>query len=186
MVVDIRAPTRLERLVDLHQAIAPPVAAATASQLTKPVPTQTSSLGRRVGSWSVTIAIVLGIVIGFPKLLTTVLHTPFPMAAITSGSMWPELKIGDLVFIQGVKPEQIRIGDIVVFRNETNDTFTIHRVVNLDEDTLTTKGDANFKNDQPVPYTAVVGRTLNLASNKPLHLPFLGSITVFASNLRPE
>jgi len=152
----------------------------------RPAPVQTASLGRRMGSGVVTIAMVLAIVIGVPKLLSWGLHTSFPMAAITSGSMWPDLKIGDLVFIQGIAKEQIKIGDIIVFRNEENNTFTIHRVVKLGTDTLTTKGDANFKEDIPVQYSAVVGRTLNLVKNKPFHLPYLGSVTVFASNLRPQ
>lgn len=141
-------------------------------------------LGTRIGSWAISVGIVLAIVIGVPKLLSWSLHTPFPMAAITSGSMWPALKTGDLVFIQGVAREQIAIGDIIVFRNESNNTFTIHRVVKLDPDRLTTKGDANFENDLPVPYSTVIGRTFNLFKNKPLHLPYLGSVTVFASNLR--
>lgn len=56
-------------------------------------------------------------------------------------------------------------------------------MLKLDEEKLTTKGDANFDEDPPVAYDSVVGRTLT-AFRKPIRIPYLGSITVFASNLR--
>ena len=37
--------------------------------------------------------------------------------------------------------------------------------------------------DAPVKYENVVGRTLYLL-NRPVHIPYLGSITVYASNLK--
>jgi signal peptidase I len=106
------------------------------------------------------------------------------MAAITSGSMWPALKQGDLVFIKGINgKDDLTNGDIIVYRNESNNTFTIHRVVKLGDEYVTTKGDANFNEDAPVEYKYVVGKTVILLG-KPLRLPYLGSITVFASNLK--
>ena len=73
------------------------------------------------------IAIIGGVVFGFPSALSWYLDTPYPMAAITSGSMWPVLKEGSLVFIKFVEKSEIEVGDIVVYRN--NKEFTIHRVV---------------------------------------------------------
>lgn len=135
---------------------------------------------------AVYLVIVGGIVLGVPKLLSATLHTPYPMAAITSGSMWPALKEGNLVFIHGdIKKEDIKVGDIIVYRNQQNGTFTIHRVTKLKPTTLITRGDANLKDDAPVAYEDVVGRALTF-SGKPVHIPYLGAITVFASNLRPQ
>ncbi len=131
------------------------------------------------------ILIVGGLVWGLPRLLSWGLNTPYPMAAITSGSMWPVLNEGDLVFIQGVPRESLVVGDVIVFRNEGGPGFTIHRIVTLGEDKLTTKGDANFDNDPPVKYQNVVGKALAWGG-KPLHIPYLGSITVAANNLREE
>lgn len=128
--------------------------------------------------------IIFGIVFGLPRFLSWALHTQYPMAAITSGSMWPALKEGDLVFVQGIPKEDIKVGDIIVYRN-TGGGFTIHRVVKLSESKITTKGDANFGEDAPVSYSDVVGRTFNIGS-KPLSIPYLGSITVFASNLKND
>lgn len=129
------------------------------------------------------ICIVAGLVFGMPKFLAWALDTTFPMAAITSGSMWPALKEGDLVFIQGVDPHALNENDIIVYRNRVNNTFTIHRVISFGEDTLITKGDANFNEDAPVAYRDVVGRAFRLFG-KHVRIPYLGSITVLANNLK--
>ena len=130
------------------------------------------------------IAIVGAIVYGLPRFLSWSLATPYPMAAITSGSMWPALKEGDLVFIKGeLKKEDLKEGDVVVYRNEKGGSFTIHRIVKLSEKDFTTKGDANFQEDKPTSYDRLIGRAVTL-SGKPLHIPYLGSITVIANNLK--
>ncbi len=132
------------------------------------------------------IGIVAGIIFGLPAFLTWKLETPYPMAAITSSSMWPSLKEGDLVFIQGIKDQkEINVGEVIVFRNQKNNTFTIHRIVKIDGKKITTKGDANFKEDEPITFANVIGKTVTLG-DKPFHLPHLGAITVFASNFRDE
>lgn len=135
---------------------------------------------RFVANFLIYVAIVVGVVFGFPRLLSAVLHTPYPMAAITSGSMWPAMKEGDLVFIEGISKSDVKIGDVVVFRNSSGPGFTIHRIVKLDENTFTAKGDANFTDDEPVPYDHIVGRAINVFG-KPARLPYLGFVTVYAT-----
>ena len=130
------------------------------------------------------ITIVVTILFGLPRFLSWSLETPYPMAAITSGSMWPALKEGDLVFIQGgIEKEELKKGDIIVFRNDRGNLFTIHRIVSLGEDTLVTQGDANFEPDAPIKYGNIIGRTATLFGN-PVHIPLLGSVTVIASNIK--
>lgn len=131
------------------------------------------------------ILIFVVVLLGLPKLLVWALDTNYPMAAITSGSMWPALKEGDLVFIQGIKKEALQIGDIIVFRNQENGTLTIHRIVRLDDDALVTKGDANFTEDEPTKYEDVVGRMLRLAG-RDVRIPYLGSITMYANNPKQQ
>lgn len=127
------------------------------------------------------IFIAAGIVLGLPKFLAWSLETPYPMAAITSGSMWPVLKEGDLIFVQGVQSKNdIRVGDVIVYRNKSNNTFVIHRVVTMGDAMLTTKGDANFSNDAPVPYDDVVGKTFQVLGRN-VRIPHLGVITVYAN-----
>lgn len=126
------------------------------------------------------VLILGGIVFGLPKYLTWQFQTSYPMAAITSGSMWPVLKKGDLVVIRGITKDQLAVGDIIVFKNPENHTLTIHRIVKMDTATLTTKGDANFREDQPVPYENVVGKTV-LWSKMPVRVPWVGTVTMFVN-----
>lgn len=128
------------------------------------------------------VVILVGITVGIPKFLAWYLDTPFPMATITSGSMWPVLKEGDLVFIQGVtKKEDVEVGDVIVFRNNEKGTFTIHRIVSMGKDDLTTQGDANFTKDAPVKYGDVVGKTFKVYG-KNVRIPLVGFVTMYASS----
>ncbi len=126
--------------------------------------------------------ILFGTIFGLPKFLAWKLETPYPMAAITSGSMWPALKEGDLVFIHGVHTiADLKVGDVIVYRNKVNNTLTIHRVKTLDaeKDVIVTKGDANFAEDTPTNFASVVGSTVQLFGGN-LRIPYLGIITVTA------
>lgn len=134
---------------------------------------------KNIISWIVYIAILAALIYGIPKGLSYVLDTPYPMAAITSGSMWPSLKKGDLVLIKGIEDkDEIREGDIVVYRNPKG--FTIHRVIKTEENTLITKGDANNVSDPAIKYEEVIGKTLYF-NNKILRIPLLGNISIFFS-----
>jgi signal peptidase len=127
------------------------------------------------------VIIVATLVIGTPKALSYFLGTQYPVASITSGSMWPSLKKGDLVFIKKVDKSELEIGDIIVYKNERG--FTIHRIIELKEDTLRTRGDANNVSDQPIEYENIIGRTVSWGE-KPFKIPYLGKLTIWASELR--
>ena len=136
---------------------------------------------KSVIGWILYIAILVGLVYGIPKGLAYFLETDYPMASITSGSMWPALKQGDLILIKGVSSkEEIQIDDIIVYRNPKG--FTIHRVIKLNENTLITKGDANNVEDAPVKYEEVIGKTVTL-NNKPFRIPFIGKIGLLINKI---
>ena len=131
---------------------------------------------RSLVEWVVYIMIFMVIVLGTPRALTRVLHTEYPIASITSSSMWPNLKQGDIVFIKGVSAkEDISLGEVVVYQNEKG--FTIHRVEKLNEDTLVTKGDANNVDDKPVSYDKIIGKAVKMG-DKPLRIPLLGKLSL--------
>ncbi len=74
--------------------------------------------------------------------------TQNPFYVVASGSMIPELKVYDVLIVQGHEPfEEIEIGDVIVFnRPSDHNRVIVHRVVSITNDdpkTLTTKGDAN-------------------------------------------
>ena len=121
------------------------------------------------------ILFVVALVWGTPKALSYFLNTEYPMAAITSGSMWPELKKNDLVFIEGIDPRTVQVDDIVVFTNKKN-AFTIHRVIELGDHKLKTKGDANNVADEPIKYEDIVGRLYKVGDWN-ARIPKLGFIS---------
>jgi len=126
--------------------------------------------------WVLYIAVLVGLVYGTPRVLASVLDTAYPMAAITSGSMWPALKKGDLILIKGIdSKEEVKEGDIIVYKNPKG--FTIHRVVKINEDTLITRGDANNVSDSPIKYEEIIGKTLSF-NGKIVRIPLLGNINI--------
>jgi len=57
--------------------------------------------------------------------LKVFLSTPYPLVHVVSNSMYPKLERGYLVVIQGVKPEDVKVGDIVVFHHPLQPLPTI-------------------------------------------------------------
>jgi signal peptidase len=134
---------------------------------------------KNIIGWVLYIAILIALVFGIPKALSYALETEHPMAAITSGSMWPTLKKGDLILIKGVDSrEEIGVGDVIVYKNPKG--FTIHRVVKLNEDTVVTKGDANNTLDAAISYDEIIGKAFTVR-DKPLRIPLLGAISIFVN-----
>jgi signal peptidase len=78
----------------------------------------------------------------------------YGLSVVLSGSMEPALQVNDLVFIHETK--DIEPGDIIVYQK--NNELIIHRVVFLDGDTVTTKGDANNVEDAPFDISMVKGK----------------------------
>ena len=80
--------------------------------------------------------------------LTAYFGAQNPFYVVSSGSMYPELAMHDIIVISGHAPfEDVRIGDIIVFdRPKDHDKVIVHRVVAyVDDDPLTlrAKGDNN-------------------------------------------
>jgi len=123
------------------------------------------------------ILVLLSLIYAIPQTLSWALGTNHPMASITSRSMWPALNKGDLVFIKGIDNKaEVQIGDIIVYKNPKG--FTIHRVIQLKENSLVTQGDANNIKDAAIKYEEIVGKALTL-KGKPAKIPFLGNISVW-------
>jgi signal peptidase I len=164
-------------------------------------------------------AVVIGLialtVFGFWYGSQAVLNTPYPALAVVSGSMcvpyggacdgWTHpfdytLHIGDLIIVQGVKPEDLNANypdsDIIVFHKPSNpDELIVHRIVAVEERDGTlyfyTKGDGNGFNKWPatpqrseydpwngsngVPEDLVVGREI-------MRIPWIGHIVLFMRN----
>ena len=66
---------------------------------------------------------------------------------ISTGSMEPTLKVRALVIIKQVPYEDIKADDIISFVPEEIGKSVCHRVVEIDEEGIVTKGDNNFTAD---------------------------------------
>ena len=66
-------------------------------------------------------------------------------AIVTTGSMEPKIKINDYVVVK--KPNDIKVGDIVSYTSKDTKNDVIHRIVKIDNNMVTTKGDAKNTQD---------------------------------------
>ena len=89
---------------------------------------------------------------------------PIQPELVGSGSMSPVLKTGDVVIIEKVSADTIKVGDIIEYRKNVS-TNVVHRVIEIDDTagtiTFVTKGDANSTPDQnPVDADQVIGKVI--------------------------
>jgi len=108
-------------------------------------------------------------------LLPKLLHiTPF---VVESSSMTPTFSIGTLVYSQPIAFNELKVGDVITFKEGSN--YLTHRVrqINKKEQTLRTKGDASLNDDLfAVPQRAIVGKII-------FSLPYLGYLSLVAKKL---
>ena len=102
-----------------------------------------------------------------------------PVYVVSSGSMYPELAMYDIIVISGhVSFDDVKIGDIIVFdRPKDHDRVIVHRVVAVVDDdpkTLRTQGDNNQNSivgtDYPITKEEYIGKVVHV-------VPQVGFIT---------
>ena len=98
----------------------------------------------------------------FPALLG------FRQAFVLTGSMEPAVHVGDWVFFKS--QADYERGQIVLYQD--GGRLVTHRVIDVSENQLVTKGDANNTPDQPIPRERVLGRMV-------LCVPQLGTLAWF-------
>lgn len=123
-------------------------------------------------------------------LSSTVFGAAPPVGVVTSNSMVPMMRLGDIVFIQPSSLANVHIGDIIAYQATPNSIIT-HRVVDewvLPGRTyLFTKGDANDYVDQsvglaPVTDTNFLGKIFCI-DGVPVEIPLIGQLWMFIYNL---
>lgn len=73
---------------------------------------------------------------------------------IGSGSMEPTLKVNDIILIK--KENEYYVDDIITFK-DSNEIVT-HRIIDINKEKITTKGDANNKEDKPITKNLIIGK----------------------------
>lgn len=115
------------------------------------------------------IGIVLGISVYFMNASSTGNQLPMPLgiglANVLSGSMEPTFSKGTLLIVR--ESNDIDVGDIVVYQSQGE--LIVHRVVEVDQESVVTKGDANNVCDEPFVRSQVKGIVC-------FYIPFLGTL----------
>ena len=87
---------------------------------------------------------------------------PMPMpfgygsAVVLSGSMEPAMSKGDLILVR--ETDRFFEGQIVVF--EDGGMLVVHRIVNITQEQITTRGDANNTEDDPILPDSIQGEVI--------------------------
>ncbi len=108
---------------------------------------------------------VLGILLGLNVYLANA-HTlagnklPMPLgvglAVVLSGSMEPTLSVNDVIVVK--KTSNFEVGDIVVY--DDGRALIVHEIIEINGDTVTTKGEANDVADDPIKLDAIKGKVV--------------------------
>jgi signal peptidase len=121
----------------------------------------------------VLFGVFLALVINFGLALA--LGTDLPIVAVQSNSMVPTFHKGDLLVLVGVSPNQLQVGDIIVFSPKEGATPIVHRIIKINEDgTFQTKGDANT---QQLPFEKSI-KPEQIHGKSVLIIPYLGWIKI--------
>ena len=128
-------------------------------------------------------------------ILAVVLIVAQHLNVVVSGSMEPVFYRGDIVAIekadllgiQEFNPEDVKVGDIVVYDAKWFDQPVIHRIINITEINGTTmyviKGD---NNNRPDPYYVkadqIQARVLTWGDS-PIVIPYIGNLSLWIRGL---
>lgn len=98
---------------------------------------------------------------------------------ITTNSMEPNIREGDVIIIKQCDEQTLKEGDIITFRNSKNE-FVTHRIISIEEEQneklYVTKGDNNTIEDlEKISFNAIEGILI-------LRVPFLGNILLLFRN----
>ena len=127
------------------------------------------------------VIFAVGMITGSLSYTLVVIDNPDP------NSMWPTYFQGDLFLIHKTSPQDIHLGDVIVYQENSRSVKVIHRVVDIIIDKgdyyYRVKGDNYITNQGPdkpgvttnspslIPYSKVVGKTM-------IRIPYIGHLTL--------
>ena len=80
---------------------------------------------------------------------------------VITGSMADTIQIKDIVIVK--LTQDVEVNDIITYRR--GEDFVTHRVIKIEDNKITTKGDANNSEDNPITKDEVVGKVVFIISN---------------------
>jgi signal peptidase len=128
--------------------------------------------------WSiVSTVLVVVLVLGAVFLMGSRLMG-YRVYTVISGSMEPDISVGDLVYVKPVDPSTIQVGDDITFVLNEDLVVATHRVIRIDAEKkhIYTKGIANeIADTDPVHFKNVLGVVQ-------FNIPLLGYVSDFIQN----
>lgn len=127
---------------------------------------QTINIIKNIICWSLVVILVFTMVVFFTARING--STPsvfgYSIFRVSSGSMEPELKVGDIILDKVVEnPEALKVGDVITFKSDDyGDMLVTHKVIKAPYEEngklmLQTKGVANDIADNPISVDEVKG-----------------------------
>lgn len=102
---------------------------------------------------------------------------------VTGASMLPAIWPGDVVTIHSARFSDVSRGDLVLFFR--GQRFFVHRVLDVGDDSLVTRGDSVLGSDPPVHSDELLGRVASITgaggTRVPSHLGAIGSLVASAA-----
>lgn len=81
---------------------------------------------------------------------------------VSTGSMSNTIEVDDIVIVK-LNKENLKENDIIVFKQDEN--IITHRIIKKENDKITTKGDANNAEDNPIKQDDVIGKVIKIIPN---------------------
>lgn len=115
----------------------------------------------------ITVTIILGLLFAYNvynfvciKILKQDVATikGYALLEVVSGSMEPEIHLGDMIIIN-TNAQNYRRGDVITYRDNSGALVT-HRIISIDEKQVITKGDSNNTEDNPITKDQIIGKAL--------------------------
>lgn len=124
---------------------------------------------KKVVKWIVNVftcllfAILILVIYGKLNVMLTSASYPnyfgYTFFEVASGSMEPTLYVNDVILVKITK-DNLNKNDIIAFQQ--GNAIITHRIVFIDNDTLTVKGDNNNTIDRPINIDSVIGKVVKI------------------------
>ena len=93
----------------------------------------------------------------FMFICTTKTILGHSFAIVVGNSMYPNLKDGDFLVVK--QHAEVEYGDVVCFFDE-EERRIVHRIVQIKDDEIITKGDFNKTKDKPIKENQLIGKVI--------------------------
>ena len=124
-------------------------------------------MAKKIANIIILILMIIVIILLYTFVETNILKKDYvnifgyTVFQVETGSMAPTIKIDDIVIIK--LGADINQDDVITYKKDRN--FVTHRVVKIDEQEITAKGDNNNVEDEVIKKSQVIGKVVYTVKN---------------------